>query len=68
MGTPDSETLPGFTSFSEEFGFEPNRSPIKVWGFVLLYPWKDTLQFFVHHRSCEIIDLYISFENTKILK
>lgn len=42
MGTPDSETLPGFTSFSEEFGFEPNRSPIKVWGFVLLYPWKDT--------------------------
>lgn len=33
MGTPDSETLPGFTSFSEEFGFEPNRSPIKVWGF-----------------------------------
>ncbi|KAH9718099.1 protein kinase domain-containing protein [Citrus sinensis] len=29
MGTPDSETLPGFTSFSEEFGFEPNRSPIK---------------------------------------
>lgn len=29
MGTPDSETLPGFTSFSEEFGFEANKRPTK---------------------------------------